>query len=781
MRKTAKKIISLVAVATLFGSTLAMTACGKDFYKEKALPGYTSEGEVKSNGGFAVEKGDYIYYINGKEDYAETNAYGEVTKGALMRIKKSDLTASNYANAEVVVPMMFVAQNYNAGIYIYGDYVYYATPTTDKNMQGEVTNSWIDFKRAKLDGSETMKGYYFRLSNNASNYRFVEENNVVYCLYEEDGMLKSYNTANYGTKKETTTVLVKGASSYFYDNKDVTNGNVYYTMGVTFEADSDTPTTATYNQVYCVNAAATATVNADEASYTVANGKTYDFDQAWMEEQNKKAKDTAKKNGTEYEAVYDFDDYSTYPYVNLGTLVLDGIGKNQETVNPIFNVEHNIEEREEFVGYTYTLTRYENDGIYFTKAGEQADAQLYYLAEDNTAANAVAANAMKKRVAWNTTNASTTALFEVNADGSHTVLYIANETINKVTTTADGVVGEAVPLCSVASGATLWKTEGDMVYYYAAGTHPVTKAATSGYNLSMIDYTGDETLGDKVYENLPNLTANAKYKPTTLTYVDFSSGWYMPEIFGDVLMYANAEAIGDTSYNYIYATSLDLTKVDANNKAYEAAYKAISKDTDNENIQKARTYFYRTGDKALIEELYKDTLYTEDEYNLFLEYTESQKAIDFVGLVGAKDKVIKPDDVDAMEEDWRTALPKEEEVATEEEGLETWAICLIIAGAVIVVAAAVTIPVVILSKKKAAREQAEAIKNAYKRPKIDTTDDKTIDVYADDNAEEAPVEEAPAEVVEETVVEATEEVVETANEEAADASEEAPAEAPAEE
>ena len=759
MRKTAKKIISLVAVATLFGSTLAMTACGKDYYKEKALPGYTSEGEVNSNGGFAVEKGDYIYYINGKEDYAETNAYGEVTKGALMRIKKSELTAGSYANAEVVVPMMFVAQNYDAGIYIYGDYVYYATPTSDKNMKGEVTNSWIDFKRAKLDGSETMKGYYFRLSNNASKYRFVEENNVVYCLYEEDGMLKSYNTSN-----DKTTVLVKGASSFFYDKNDVTNGNVYYTMGVTFEADSDTPTTATYNQVYCVNAAATATVNADEASYTVANGRTYDFDQTWMEEQNKKAKETAKENGTEYEAVYDFKDYSTYPYVNLGTLVLDGIGKNQETVNSTFNVEHNVEDRDEFVGYTYTLTRYENNGIYFTKAGEQSDAQLYYLAENHGAANAVAANAMKKRVAWNTTNASASALFEVNADGSHTVLYVSGETINKVTTSADGVVGDPVPLCSVATGTTLWKTEGDMLYFYAAGTHPVTSAATSGYNLSLIDYTGDETWGDQIYENIPSLGAPAQYKVTTLTYVDFSSGWYMPEIFGGVLMYANAEAIDDTSYNYIYATSLDLSKIEANNKAYKAAYEAISKDTDNENIQKARTYFYRTGDKTLIEELYKDTLYTEDEYNLFLEYTESQSMIDFVGLVGAKDKVIKADDVDAMEEGWRATLPTEEEVVEEEEGLEVWAICLIIAGAVIVVAAAITVPVVILSKKKAAREQAEAIKNAYKRPKIDTTDDKTIDVYADDEAEEA-------------VVEATEEVVEAASEEATDA----PAEAPTEE
>ena len=741
MRKTAKKIISLVAVATLFGSTLAMTACNKDYYKEKALPGYTASTTATeagvSNGGFAVEKGDYIYYINGKEDYAEKNAYGDVTKGALMRIKKTDLAAGNYEAADVVVPMMFTAQNYQAGIYIYGDYVYYATPTSDKNMQGEVTNSWIDFKRAKLDGSETMKGYYFRLSNNASKYRFVAEGDVVYCLYEEDGMLKSYNTAT-----KTSTVLVKGAT-YFYDNKDLTNGNVYYTMGVTLNGDTDTPTTATYNQVYCVNAAATATVDAKKASYTV-NGKTYDFDEKWMEAQNDKAKEAAKKNGTDYTPTYDFDDYSTYPYVNLGTLVLDGVGKNQEG-ETTFNAAHDAEARKEFKGYTYTISRYENGGIYYTKAGDQADSQLYYLAEDNGAENAVVANDKNVRVAWNTTNAAS-ALFEVAEDGTHTTLYVSDTTIYKATA-KDNKVNEPVAICTVASGTTLWKTEGDVLYYYAAGTHPVTSAATSGYNLSKIVYTGDETLGDQVYENLPNLSADAKFKPITLTYVDFSSGWYMPEIFGDVLMYANAEAIGSISYNYIYATSLDLDTIEANNEAYKAAYELMEEKTETTTLQDAMAYYYRTGDKTLIEELHGDELYTDDEYAVFVEYTEEQAACNLVCLVGKADKVIKEDDVTAMEEGWRSTLPVETETEEEDEGLETWAICLIIAGAVVVVAAAVIIPVVILSKKKAAREQAEAIKNAYKRPKIDTTDDKSIDVYADDEAE------APAEATEEAKVE----------------------------
>ena len=81
--------------------------------------------------------------------------------------------------------------------------------------------------------------------------------------------------------------------------------------------------------------------------------------------------------------------------------------------------------------------------------------------------------------------------------------------------------------------------------------------------------------------------------------------------------------------------------------------------------------------------------------------------------------------------------------------MKTWVICLIIAGSVIVLAAAIIIPVIIVNKKKAAREAAEAVKNAYKRPKIDTTDDKSIDVYADDEAE-ASAEETPAEATEVT-------------------------------
>ena len=157
MRNYGKKILGIVAAATMLGSIAVAAGCGKTEFKMEAPNAADYAGAVASNGGFAVEKGNYIYFINGVESNTADNTYGEVEKGALMRITKAQLAAGEYNKAVTVVPSLFVSKNYEAGIFIYGDYVYYATPTTDKNLEGKVENSYIDFKRAKLDGTEKPK------------------------------------------------------------------------------------------------------------------------------------------------------------------------------------------------------------------------------------------------------------------------------------------------------------------------------------------------------------------------------------------------------------------------------------------------------------------------------------------------------------------------------------------------------------------------------------------------------------------------------------------------
>ncbi len=741
MKDMHKKLLSIAAAATLTVSAFSFAACGDDYYTGDALTGYQStDSKAESNGGFAVKKDGFVYFINGAEENTADNEYGDVVKGSLMRIADSDLQAGDYSKAETVVPMLFVAQNFDAGIYIYGDYVYYATPTTDKNLSGDVENTWIDFKRAKLDGSETMKSYYFRLEDNTSAYRFVEdENGVVYCLYEEDSALKSFNTS---TKKTTT--LVSGAkSSFFYDVKDPTSPYVYYTMSVTVDVDTSHASTSDYDQLYRVSAAATATVNADEASYTVSNGKTYDFDKSYLEKLNKEA----KENDTD--EPYDFDDYTTYPYVNLGDLVLDGVGTN--STKTVYNYDTTTAPIP-LDGYNYTISSYQNGGVYFTRtdlpqtssSGENTN--LYFLADADTKENwnAISGNATGKdskivTVASDTKNATSSAVFSVDKDGAHNYFYV----------TSDGDLyrqwsANKIKIASGLSNATLWKLDKELnelasgesayLYYYAS--------ASVGNSLVRINCTG----ADSDYKKAELLPTEEKekdeYTPKSLDFLTFNDSWYKPEFFGDVILYSNAQSFGDVSYNYVYATKMGTAaEIVAANEAYASVTDYISE--AKTDVQTAMTYYFRTGKTAAYDDVID--LYSDSEQAAFTEFVkkfegdapEFKLESSYLQLVGTLNET----DAEAIDEAWVDSLLSETTEEDEDDGLPTWAIVLIVVGSVLVVAAATLIPVLVIhSKKKAKAKADEATVNAYKRKKIDTTDDKTIDVYADD--------EEPAETVE---------------------------------
>lgn len=771
MRNTGKKIFSIVAATTLAAATLV--ACsGKQSYKGDALTaGYDPAAAVSSQGGFVVEKGDYAYFINGAEEYTAGNKYGDVAKGALMRIK-TDMSGE----AEVVVPSLFAAQNFDVGIYIYGDYVYYATPTTDKNLKGQVENSYIDFKRAKIDGSEApMKGYFFRLATNTANFRFVTVPGVdrnadgeedVFCLYEEDSALKSYNTAT-----GENAVLVKGAkSSFFFDKKDLANPTVYYTMAVPYDDEGNTKS---YDQLYSVNAAARVeSVNASTATYKVENGREYTFD---------------AKHLKEHDHSEDLNDYTTYPYVNLGTLVLDGVGSGSGEDTQYNNASEKDSARDEVQGYNYTIARYQNGGVYFTRktvvtnSSAQSNTSLYYLTDNRGAEwNTVTGNKQLDVVATDTTNASDTALYEVTekADGTrvHSYLYLSNNTLY-LEPDANGA-NEPEALAYNVTGATLWKTQGDYLYYYGTGTN--------GNSLSRINYKGnfnadgeyidqkvksgdsEEYILNPLYPDEYNpLLIKDEYKPVLISYVDWNSSWYKPEFVGDTLLYSNAQSYGagSTAYNYIYATKLgSYDEVKAQNEAYEAVTDYIDDYSDSTSSQALIKYYFRT-DGAMSEEtakLYDKDLLEEVQAKFATEGEDIlKKESSFISLVGK----MKADDKDAIADEWANSLLQVEEEETKDKGMPTWAIVLIVVGAIIVVAAAVAVPlIVVYNKKKAKKKEEEATVNAYKRKKIDTTDDKTIDVYADEKAETA----------EETTEEASEEATEAVAEEtpATEASEE---------
>ena len=749
MRNKGKKALCLVAAIAMLGASLA--GCGDSSYKGDDLSGYVPGAAVESNGGFAVKQGDFVYFINGSESYTAKNSYGDVVKGALMRISVSDLAKGDYDNVKTVVPSLFSTQSIKAGVYIFGDYVYYATPTTDKNLDGEVENSSLDFKYAKLDGSEAPSNYFFRISTSSSdskyltNYRFVSEAGVdrnndnkddVFCLYEmtEDGTkyLKSFNVA---TGEDV--VLVKGAkSAFFYDNKDLDNPNVYYTMAVNYNIDSAESTAAQYDQLYKVNASARATTDASNASYTVEGGRTYAFDKEYLKE-----------------IKADLGNYATYPYANLGTLVLDGVGKNSQDSR--FNVEDKSTSTE-ISGYTYTVSRYENSGVYFTRkslneVGGASDTNLYYLADSKVDMNkSVANNDFKSAnkvvdiVSNETTNASSTALFEFS-NGKHSYLYVSGNKIVKATPDENGVA-TTLNIARNLSSATLLQTNGDYVYYYATGTN--------GRSLSRINYKGDEqtAVSDPYNSIFAENEKYQEYQPVTLALVDWSDSWYNPEFLSgtNVVLYPNAQSFGNggAAYNYVYAARIDSTdKIKELNKANDAVNDYLEEYSDSAASQNLIKFFYRT-DLTVPEESkleYDTEFFAEVEGKFGEGEGKLVKESAIIGLVGKLSKA----DAEAIENAWVDSLLKPDAEIVDEGGLPDYAIWLIVIGCVVVAAAIIAVPVVISSKKKAAKKrEEEATVNAYKRKKIDTTDDKSIDVYADEEKAEEVSEEEEEELSE---------------------------------
>ena len=84
-------VISIILALTLAMSVFAFAGCGDNSYGGSVKVEGTQDTSyaVHSNGGNAVQYGNYIYFINGSASYEDTdgknNVWGDVVKGALYR------------------------------------------------------------------------------------------------------------------------------------------------------------------------------------------------------------------------------------------------------------------------------------------------------------------------------------------------------------------------------------------------------------------------------------------------------------------------------------------------------------------------------------------------------------------------------------------------------------------------------------------------------------------------------------------------------------------------
>ena len=233
-----KKLLAVIAlvVASLF----VFTACGGEDYKFDALENNPSaSAPVSSNGGSYVQKGEYSYFINGAEDGTDKNTFGTYHKGSIVRVKTSDLTKKERV-VETVVPKIIYAEEANSsGFYIYGDKIYYTTPNSGKDTQGNVQMTKLDFMMANINGTGTK--IIATVDDNTQAFRFIQNNEKVYLLYVgtadvEINEQKTSTTAIYEVNCDTKEqkLVADNVETVVFD-KYANSNSVAYTQNLIFK------------------------------------------------------------------------------------------------------------------------------------------------------------------------------------------------------------------------------------------------------------------------------------------------------------------------------------------------------------------------------------------------------------------------------------------------------------------------------------------------------------------------------------------------------------------
>ncbi len=160
-------LIALVIVLAVAATVLA--AC--NVYEWDGIGMGDSSADVVSNGGYYVEQGKYVYFINGYVGSVDSNEWGSAFKQSIMRAEKNDDGTINNDTAKVVVPLSIYNSYADGGFAVYGDWIYYATPNTSKDSSGNASTTHTDFMRTRTDGEVTQR--IGTVASRSSQYLFT--------------------------------------------------------------------------------------------------------------------------------------------------------------------------------------------------------------------------------------------------------------------------------------------------------------------------------------------------------------------------------------------------------------------------------------------------------------------------------------------------------------------------------------------------------------------------------------------------------------------------------
>lgn len=254
-----RQVAISITLAAALAAVPVLSGCSGDHYGSISFAAQDTSYAVTSQGGSAVAYGNYVYFINGTRGYDDTdgkaNVWDEVVKGALYR---AELNGEKYTDADgltkfrttldadgmefkytegtdyfdepikivdvdKIAPKTIGTSSYaQGGIFIYDNYVYFASPNNQKNSVGTVQTTRTDFFMMPLGGGEPVKLYTTSegVDTSASAYAFYKYGGSVYLVVNEGANIISVRINTAKGKTDDPVKFEVGATSVYFPVRD---------------------------------------------------------------------------------------------------------------------------------------------------------------------------------------------------------------------------------------------------------------------------------------------------------------------------------------------------------------------------------------------------------------------------------------------------------------------------------------------------------------------------------------------------------------------------------
>lgn len=246
MKKFSRILICLLLCVFGFG----FVACDKRTEKEKNFTYPTVGDHVYGNGGLAVRKGNYVYFVNGYtsvKDAADKKASYNVGSLMLMKLGENGEVVTddnNLVKDEYFITMSDKLCGYEVtDLHIFGDYLYFVTPCLE-NESGDKTwaKERVVFSRIKLDKTSKVEEVYSTgVKYSELEYSYYEENGNLFILTYEKGSSYYNNNGNntlvrvHANGKSSSivandvssVVLAENSNEIFFVKDDINEGKYY--------------------------------------------------------------------------------------------------------------------------------------------------------------------------------------------------------------------------------------------------------------------------------------------------------------------------------------------------------------------------------------------------------------------------------------------------------------------------------------------------------------------------------------------------------------------------